>query len=308
MGASHTTRNKDATTLDWGKVKFFWAEVAQNFTRNMTMALTAIGTVAIAIVLLGVFMFLRQSFDLMIQTVAGQINVRAYLKDDVLQSEIDAMQTALRADPRVASVRFISKKQAMLDLRKQMRGQMNLDIINFNPLPNTLEIIPRDPYDAPALAAAMGLKPGVARVNDGGTVTQKLLKVETVFSAAGAGIVALLMIATTLLIYNTIRLTVFARQREIHIMQLVGATRWTVRWPFVFEGILSGAIGALIGIGLLWLGYRTLVPKIALNLPFLPFKLESVPVGNLALELVVVGAVVGMLASLLSVGRFLRTA
>jgi cell division transport system permease protein len=294
--------------LDWGKAKFFWAEVAQNFTRNMTMAVTAIGTVAIAIVLLGVFLFLRQSFDLAINTVAGQINVRAYLKDDVAQTDIDAMMQALQADPRVASVRFIDKKHAMLDLRKQMRGQMNLDIINTNPLPNTIEIVPRDPYDAPAIAAALDLKPGIAKVNDGGTLTEKLLKVETVFSAAGVGVVALLMIATILLIYNTIRLTVFARQREIHIMQLVGATRWTVRWPFVFEGILSGAIGASLGIAVLWFGYRTLVPKIALNLPFLPFKLESVPVGHLAFELLIVGAVVGMLASLVSVGRYLRTA
>ena len=294
--------------MDWGKAKFFWAEVAQNFTRNMTMAVTAIGTVAIAIVLLGVFLFLRQSFDLAINTVAGQINVRAYLKDDVAQTDIDAMMQALQADPRVASVRFIDKKHAMLDLRKQMRGQMNLDIINTNPLPNTIEIVPRDPYDAPAIAAALDLKPGIAKVNDGGTLTEKLLKVETVFSAAGVGVVALLMIATILLIYNTIRLTVFARQREIHIMQLVGATRWTVRWPFVFEGILSGAIGASLGIAVLWFGYRTLVPKIALNLPFLPFKLESVPVGHLAFELLIVGAVVGMLASLVSVGRYLRTA
>ena len=294
--------------MDWGKIKFFWAEVAQNFTRNMTMAVTAIGTVAIAIVLLGVFLFLRQSFDLAISTVAGQINVRAYLKDDVPRTTVDAMMQALQADPRVASVRYIDKKHAMLDLRKQMRGQMNLDVINTNPLPDTIEVIPRDPYDAPAIAAAMNLKPAVAKVNDGGTLTEKLLKVETVFSAAGAGVVALLMIATTLLIYNTIRLTVFARQREIHIMQLVGATRWTVRWPFVFEGILSGAIGATIGLALLWSGYRTLVPKIVLNLPFLPFKLESVPVGHLALELMIIGALVGMFASLVSVGRYLRTA
>jgi cell division transport system permease protein len=308
MAASPTTKSKDATTLDWGKVKFFWAEVAQNFTRNLTMALTAIGTVAIAIVLLGVFLFLRQSLDLMIQTVAGTINVRAYLKQDVAPSDIDAMMTALRADPRVTSVRFIDKKQSWPIFRKQMGGQMNLGVINTNPLPDTIEIVPRSPYDAPAIAAAVELKPEVDRVNDGDTITQKLLQVETVTSEVGAGMILLLFVATALLIYNTIRLTVFARQREIHIMQLVGATRWTVRWPFVFEGILSGVIGSLIGIGVLWVGYRNLVPKIALNLPFLPLKLESVPVGNLALDLLVTGAIVGMLASAMSVGRYLRTA
>jgi cell division transport system permease protein len=289
-------------------VKFFWAEVAQNFTRNWTMALTTIGTVAIAIVLLGVFLFLHRSFDMTIQSIAATINVRAYLKPDVARSDVTAMMDSLRADPRVASVQFIDKKQAMLVLRKQMRGQMNLDIINSNPLPDTIEIVPHNPYDAPALAAAMDLKPDVATVNDGGTLTQKLLQVETVAGDVGAGVIILLFVATALLIYNTIRLTVFARMREIHIMQLVGATRWTVRWPFVFEGILAGTIGALIGIGLLWIGYRDLVPKVALNLPFLPLKLESVPVGSLALELLLAGALVGMLASAMSVGRYLRTA
>ena len=293
--------------MDWGKVKFFWAEVAQNFTRNLTMAVTAVGTVAISIVLLGVFLFLRQSFDLAINTLAGQINVRAYLKDDLAQPSVDAMMQALQADPRVASVRYIDKRHAMLDLRKQMRGQMNLDVINVNPLPDTVEIVPRDPYDAPAIASGIELKPIVAKVNDGGNVTNELLKVDAVFSAAGLAIVAMLILATVLLIYNTIRLTVFARQREIHIMQLVGATRWTVRWPFVFEGILSGAIGALFGLIVLSVAYRTLVPKIELNLPFLPLKLESVPAGHLALELLLVGTVVGMLASLVSVGRYLRT-
>src|SRR5215831_15915104 len=100
-------RSAAVIMLDWGRVRFFWAEVAQNFTRNLTMALTAIGTVAIAIVLLGVFLFLRQSFDLAIATVAGQINVRAYLKDEVTPAQMDAMVEALRADARVASVRLI---------------------------------------------------------------------------------------------------------------------------------------------------------------------------------------------------------
>ena len=294
--------------MDWGKVKFFWAEVAQNFTRNLTMAVTAIGTVAIAIVLLGVFLFLRQSLDLMIQTVAGQISVRAYLKQDAAPADVSAIVASLRTDTRVAAVHYIDKRQAMITLRKQMHGQMNLDVINTNPLPNTIEIIPKNPYDAPAIAAAMELKPAVDRVNDGGTVTDKLLQVESVSSAVGFGMIVMLFAATALLIYNTIRLTVFARQREIHIMQLVGATRWTVRWPFVFEGILSGTIGAVVGIGLLWIAYVQLVPKIALNLPFLPFKLESVPVSDISLQLLAAGAVVGMLASLLSVGRYLRTA
>ncbi len=294
--------------LDWGKVAFFWAEVAQNFTRNVAMALTAIGTIAISIVLLGVFLFLRASFDTVMKSVVGQVVIAAYLRDDLKQPAIHHLTAMLQADPRVDSVRFVSKKRAMMNLRQRLRGQMNLNVINTNPLPNTIVVHPVDPANVPPLAAEIKRQPGVDIVNYGSGVTEKLLRAEAVFSAVGLSIIVMLLIATSLIMYNTIRLTVFARQREIRIMQLVGATRWTVRWPFVFEGVLTGAIGALIGIAALFAAYRSLVPKLAVNVPFVPFSMSSVPVQHLALELVVVGILVGMLSSMLSVSRYLQTA
>lgn len=282
--------------------------MAQNFTRNIGMALTAIGTVAVSIVLLGVFIFLRDSFDAAMKSVVSQLTIVAYLKDDFTQDGIDALTRRLKADSRLDGVRFVSKKQAMTNLRKQLRGQMNLNVINVNPLPNSLVLHTVDPNDVPAVAAELQAQPGVAVVNYASRVTNKLLKAEAVFSLAGIGVVALLLVATVLLIHNTIRLTVFARQREIHIMQLVGATGWTIRWPFVFEGILSGLAGAALGLAVLWSAHRFFVPKVELNLPFLPFKLDSVPVGHLALELIAVGALVGMIASWFSVSRHLQAA
>ena len=103
-------------------------------------------------------------------------------------------------------------------------------------------------------------------------------------------------------------LDLFARQREIRIIQLVGATGWAVRWPFIFEGILSGLVGALIGLSALHLAYRSFAPKVILNLPFIPFNIAQVPLHHLVLELIVVGALVGMLSSLLSVSRYLQAA
>jgi len=292
--------------LDWGKVRFFWAEVAQNFTRNLTMALTAIGTVAVSVVLLGTILFFHDSFELFMKQVVGQVTIAAYLKDKSPQSAVDGTMRVMKSDPRVDSVTFISKKTAIDALRKQLRGQMNLDVINTNPLPDAIMVHPIDPADAASIATRLRRLPTVANVTYRSEVTEKLLRIESVLGAVGFGIVALLLVATALLIYNTIRLTVFARSREIRIMQLVGATRWTVRWPFVFEGILTGLTGALIGIGLLDAAFRAFAPKIAIDLPFLPFNFTVVPVGMIAIELLATGAVVGMLASMLSVSRYLR--
>ena len=294
--------------LDWGRVRFFWAEVGQNFARNIAMTLTAVGTIAISVVLLGVFLFLRASFEAVMQNIVGQVTVAVYLRDEVKQPAIDTMLAGFRADPRIDAVKFISKKRAMINLRQRLRGQMNLDIINTNPLPNTITVHPHSPTDAPVLAAEIAKRPEVAVVNYGSGVTEKLLRAETIFSAVGAGIIALLLFATALIMFNTIRLTVFARQREIHIMQLVGATRWTVRWPFVFEGMLSGLIGAAIGLLALTSGYRSLVPKLAINIPFIPFSINSIPLHHLAWELLLVGVLVGMLSSMWSVSRYLQTA
>ncbi|HEY5095460.1 MAG TPA: permease-like cell division protein FtsX [Candidatus Eremiobacteraceae bacterium] len=293
--------------MDWGKVRFFWSEVAQNFTRNLTMAVTAVGTVAVSVVLLGTILFLHESFAIFMKQVVGQVTIAAYLKDNSPKAMVDGTMRVMKSDPRVQSVTFVSKKQAMDGLRDRLRGQMNLNLINTNPLPDAIMIHPADPNDAAAIAKRLQGLPSVATVNYRSDVTQKLLRVESVLGAVGLGVVGLLLAATALLIYNTIRLTVFARRSEIHIMQLVGATHWTVRWPFVFEGILTGVAGAVIGIALLEFAYRTFAPKLAIDLPFLPFNFAVVPVGTIALELLGTGALIGMLASMLSVSRYLRS-
>jgi cell division transport system permease protein len=292
--------------LDWGRVRFFWAEVAQNFTRNITMALTAVGTIAIAIVLLGVFLFLRTSFDIVMRNFVGQVAVAVYLRDDATPTDQSALIATAKSDPRVDSVRFVSKKQAFERLRRTLRGQFNLNVLNNNPLPNTIVIHTRIPDDVPPVASDFQNRKGVSVVNYGSDVTERLLRAEELFSAIGAGIIALLLLSTSLIMYNTIRLTVFARQREIRIMQLVGATGWAVRWPFIFEGILSGLAGALLGLLALHLGYTTFAPKVIVSLPFIPFNLTQVPMHYLAWELILVGAFVGMLSSMLSVGRYLQ--
>ena len=307
MAASPTTRNEDVITLDWGKARFFWGEVAQNFTRNMTMALTAIGTVAISVVVLGIFLFARSSFNIVMSAVVNKVDISVYLRNEATAADIDGMMRKLRSDPRIDGVRFVSKQEALEQLRRELRGQVNLSLINTNPLPNAFIVHTVDPTDVPVVAESLQTQPSVAMVNYGSRTTQKLLQMRQVLSTIGIGVIVLLLFATALIIYNTIRLTVYARQREINIMQLVGATNWTIRWPFVFEGVLTGLIGAVIGLAVLWPAYRAFAPKLALNLPFLPLNLAAVPIGRLALELVLIGAVIGMLGSWLSVSRYLRT-
>jgi cell division transport system permease protein len=143
---------------------------------------------------------------------------------------------------------------------------------------------------------------GVATVEyAAGTVT-KLLQTASVLGRIGVGMIALLLLTASIIIANTIRLTVFARRREIAIMQLVGATNAYIRGPFIMEGLVAGLAGAVVAIGILAIA-QTQVAKIAATLAFVPLHANA---GLLALELLGVGAAVGFISSWLSVGRYLR--
>jgi cell division transport system permease protein len=129
------------------------------------------------------------------------------------------------------------------------------------------------------------------------------LRAADLLGRIGLGMIGLLVLTAAIIIANTIRLTVFARRREIAIMQLVGATNMYIRMPFIAEGIIAGVAGALIAIAVLAIAQMQLVPKIATALQFVPFQVNEL---QLAGELLLVGAVVGLLASWISVGRYLR--
>jgi cell division transport system permease protein len=136
---------------------------------------------------------------------------------------------------------------------------------------------------------------------------QRALRVGDVLARIGLGVVALLVFVAAIIISNTIRLTVFARRREIAIMQLVGATNTYIRMPFICEGIIEGLAGAVLAIALLATAQRQLIPKLIAALPFVPLHTGGANDAMLALELLATGAAVGAVASWFSVGRFLRT-
>jgi cell division transport system permease protein len=143
-------------------------------------------------------------------------------------------------------------------------------------------------------------------VRYGQGVVDKLLELTYWIRLVGLAIVALLGLCSIFLIATTIRLTLFARRREIGIMKMVGATDWYVRWPFLLEGVILGATGALLAIALLYLSYRTLASKIMETLPFLPLMNSTLVLLQLFGGLLATGAVLGMVGSLISVHRYLQ--
>jgi cell division transport system permease protein len=293
--------------LDWGKVKFFLGEVLRSFTRNAGMQITAVGTVTITIVMLGLFLFVRGELGGIGSRLLDQIEISAYFTSDATPAQMAAVRRALARDRRVASVQFVSKKQGLAELRAQTKGAIDTALLTENPLPDKLRVRVHVPDDVPRVAASLRRLPGIGNVVYGETVVQRLLQLAAVLHNVGIAVIVTFLLVAGIIISNTIRLTVFARRREIAIMQLVGATNTYIRMPFICEGLLDGLIGALLALGLLALAHATLWPRLLEALPWISLPATGLDPIAIAGELLLVGGAVGILASWISVGRHLRT-
>jgi cell division transport system permease protein len=293
--------------LDWGKIKFFLGEVFRNFTRNASMQATAIGTVAVTVALLGAFLYVRASLAHIGGDMLSQIRVSVYMNTDATPAQLDAVRVALAKDERVDTAQFISKAQGLKELRERMKGQIDMTILTENPLPDMFRVSARQPEDVPVIAKAVAKLKGVHEVDYQQDVVARLLQIAEVARKVGLGVIVLFIVVAGIIISNTIRLTVFARRREISIMQLVGATNMYIRAPFICEGLLDGVLGAIVAIGLLTIARVSLMPKLATALPWLQMNLVQVDLSSLVLQLLAVGGAVGVIASWISVGRYLRT-
>ncbi|GAC1544905.1 MAG: permease-like cell division protein FtsX [Vulcanimicrobiaceae bacterium] len=292
--------------MDWGRVRFFASEVWRNFTRNLLMQLTAIGTVTVTIVLLGSFLFTRDTLGKIGDDVIKKIEISVFLRDRSTPAEAKTLVATIRADRRVKGVVYIPRSVGLRQMRERLRGQIDTSLLTANPLPDALRVRVIDPEQVHAVAAHIRKLHGVATVEYAQDAVVKLLRVSDVLGRIGLGIVALLVFTAAIIISNTIRLTVFARRREIAIMQLVGASGWYVRMPFIVEGLIDGILGSAVALGLLEIARYQLLPKLLIALPFLPTHATDLNAGTFACELLGVGAAVGFVASWLSVGRYLR--
>jgi cell division transport system permease protein len=294
--------------LDWGKVKFFLGEVVRNFTRNAGMQLTAIGTVAITIVLLGAFLFVRAAMAGFGDRLMDQIEISAYLKPDASATQIASIQHLISSDPRVLSVDYVSKKQGLAELRARTRGEIDTSLLTENPLPDKLRVRVRQPELVPAVAASVRRISGVDNVVFGEMVVQRLLQLGAVLRRVGIVVICVFLVVAGIIISNTIRLTVFARRREIAIMQLVGATNTYIRMPFICEGLIDGLIGSGLAVLVLAVARAALWPRLLEALPFVQLPPAAfLNAGALVGELFLAGAAIGVVASWISVGRHLRT-
>ena len=178
--------------------------------------------------------------------------------------------------------------------------------LDGNPLPDSFEVPVDDPNFLEPVAQKIAQLANVATVDYGREEAYKLMKLNHVIRLVGFVILVMLFASTLLIISNTIRLTVFARRKEIDIMQLVGAADWFIRWPFILEGVTQGMIGSALAATLIDISYRIVVPQLHKSISFLPIMAPAQIMPFLNIGLVFLGCAVGALGSLISINRHLK--
>jgi len=286
-----------------GYSTYFFREVVTNIRRSPLMSIASCTTVLVLTLILGYFTVVMLNLEALANSLLQEVQVVAYLDDDANQVSV-AQQ--LERIPEVSEAHFVSKETALKKLVERMNGQIKVDDLTRNPLPDSYEVAVDNADALEGVAKRARRIAGVSYVKYGEEIAQRMLHFNALVRSVGITILVLLFLSTVLIVSNTIRLTVFARRKEIEIMQMVGAAEWFIRWPFILEGVLQGLIGAVVAAMLVGGSYSLIVPKLIETISFLPVVQAEHMLPMLLPALILNGALVGGLGSLVSVNKFLK--
>ncbi len=289
-------------------IAYYFRQAVISMGRNTGMSIAAALTVAIALFILGSFLLLVTNANFIAGVLESNVEIAAYLDVDMPRKDAEQMAQQVAAMDLVADVRLVPKEEGLNQLRKQFGDRHDLlsALGGVNPLPDYLKIKVTEPEGVRAVAEAVAGLEGVEKVNYGELVVYRLFSVIYWVRWLGLGSMILLSLSAVFLVAITVRLTVFARRREINIMKYVGATDWFIRWPFFLEGMFLGLTGALVAVASLYGTYQFLVSNIGPALPFVPLVTDSLTVMRHLAWLLLAGTAVGALGSAISVHRFLK--
>jgi cell division transport system permease protein len=276
------------------------------FLRNPAMSLASTLTVMLMLTLFAFFLTTDRGLQAAVAVLESKVELAAFIDDNAKVSDVLALRARIASDPAVSRVDYITKDQALERLRAIAANRPDLAVadLDTNPLPASLEIKMADAREAKRLAQDLRAEIGngiVYDVVDNPQVVDQLLTITRVLSIGGVVILAMMLFVALFVIVNTIRIAVHARRDEIEIMQLVGAGDWFIRWPFILEGMLVGALGAVASLLLIWAVSGPVMSVLVSFLDILPISLGPEFIGQLVASVFGVALLVGAGGATLSV-------
>ncbi|MEA2015536.1 MAG: permease-like cell division protein FtsX [Actinomycetota bacterium] len=297
--------------------KYFFSETFISLRRNFFMGFTAITTVAITLFIVGLFSLIVYDIQGVINSVKSEVELEVYLEDDISEELRDFIEQEVLSWQEVDSINYVSKEQALESFKKQYEGSDILKEIGGNPLPASFEITLKSPEKIDRVALRFYDKDGnfIEGVNDviwGKDYVNKLFSITAIIGTVAFLIIIVLLLAAIVLIFNTIRLSIYSRRKEIEVMKLVGATNWFVRIPFLFEGFFEGFAGGTVSVILLYfIGNFLLVKGERIIADTMRIKeLAMIGSGNVIfyvyIGIVVMGGLIGILSSTIALRGYVK--
>src|SRR5918999_212585 len=298
-----------------GRIFFFIREATRALRRSAAPSLAAIVTIVVTVLLLGVLIPVLYSTGSKTDDVREQISLRVFLYDDATQGEISRLTDEVESIPHVISTEFVTKAEALEILRARLEDKDVVDELNSNPLPASINVNLDDPDNLEAVRGELSpagtrgepkpISPIIEEVKDSRAEANEIRAVTGAVKIVLIVIAALLLVASLMLVGNTIRLSIYARRREVEVMHLVGATGWFIRWPFIIEGLIVGFLGAASAVAILLLGKVTIVDPLSERFALVD-NLNTIDFVPLVGVLVACAMAVSALGSGVTLRRFLR--
>lgn len=280
--------------------------------RNRAMTFASLFSISAMLLILGLFFILVVNITMLTDSARKQFDtVQIYLSNDIRSDQTEKMMRDLSAMDQVGHVQYLSKEEAMDEFKVKWGDKAYLlENLTKNPLPDSIRVKAADLKLVGQIVKRIKTYDGVEDVKYYQTVVDKLLQI-TGFIKVGAMIIIIFLVTISVVVVaNTVKLTVLAREKEISIMKYVGAANWFIRGPFLVEGMLIGSVSAGISAGLVGLLYIKIIEIFGQD-TFLMFSTVMVPAGFLTVNLIWVfmslGISIGAIGSIISMRRFLDT-
>ncbi|HTG00472.1 MAG TPA: permease-like cell division protein FtsX [Nitrospirota bacterium] len=288
---------------------YYIAEALRGLRANSLVNLLAVGTISMAMLIVGFFLILFFNIRATVNTLSDKLIVSAYLKEGLTPHEKDFLQSRLRTEPGVKKADFVSKDEALARFKKELQGQESLiQNLGENPLPDSFELVIDRRYAESgrleALVKKISSAPGVEDVSYGRKGAEVVATLYRLLTYGGTALALLLGISVVFIISNSVRLALYSRGQEIELMQWIGATRGFIQGPFLIEGAILSMTGSALAVGVLAAIFYSLPPDIVLflsrsnSLDFLPPQVVAYMIGG--------GGMLGLAGGLISVNKFME--
>lgn len=289
-------------------INYFIVDALKSIKRNITVSFAAMLTVLVTFFVLGTFTLVGLNFNKTIEDVADKIEIKVYLQDDIKLVNQREVEIKLAEQEGVKAVTYESKDEAFTKLKKDLEGNSGMlegYSLENNPLASSYIVTLEDASYAGDVSKAVEDMTGVESITNQQELIEKISNVVDFVQILGVVLFFVFIGVSIFLIMNTIKLAVYSRRREVGIMKFVGATDWFIRWPFVIEGMIIGAVGSLLATAILYFIYRGVFGFIASNLLIANLVPVSFVLTTLLGGFLLGGIVIGAIGSIAALRKFL---